>query len=569
MYRVLARIVRTQQLSSHKHKLKFRLRSVAMSKTAAVVNKNRTTQQQQQQRTMRGRLLRQSSKTTATATDDDDDDDDDVLSSGQSASDKYQLVTFFKFATIENPEEECSRHKEYIEENELEIRGRIYLNEQGVNAQMSGRGRDGEQYARWVSEREEFRGMRVSVYPYHEHGHPDLRLRTKPQLVQLEKGTRHLPIQDKRRRGESLSPEEWHEMIGNANEDPMDLKNPLLLDVRNGYEWDVGHFKGAARPVQESFRETVETNVDHKIGPLANMPKDKPIMMYCTGGIRCDVYSTVLKEQGYENVMVLEGGVQAYFEKYGKEEEHAWDNHLFVFDNRLAMTPQGLPAADLGEKAATLRCHCCGESKAPPPHRNCPNVDCNRLFLVCPGCSQKLDGFCCEACTQATHVRPQLVNPGRYQKYEAYDTPEARAARRGEGRNRRKNLRILKRKLACAEYVIRTKINGGNDESDSSSSMSGTFAARTRSNTKIENDEDEEGDKEDEEDEEWDSDGNGKKIKPANSKYARTRMRLEEAIAFVQGDMTPENLVNAMEKLNTDRVQMNREAKKQQKESVF
>ena len=166
---------------------------------------------------------------------------------------------------------------------------------------------------------------------------------------------------------------------------------PLLLDVRNGYEWDVGHFRGARRPVQESFRETVETNVagddEETAGPLAGVDKSKPIMMYCTGGIRCDVYSTVLREQGYENVFTLEGGVQAYFDAFGDKEDQKWDDQLFVFDSRLAMTPTGLPAAEAGDAAATLECYCCGARKARAPHRNCPNVDCNRLFLVCQGLS--------------------------------------------------------------------------------------------------------------------------------------------------------------------------------------
>jgi predicted sulfurtransferase len=93
-------------------------------------------------------------------------------------------------------------------------------------------------------------------------------------------------------------------------------------------------------------------------------------------------------------VFTLEGGVQAYFDEYGDREDQRWDDHLFVFDSRLAMTPKGLPASEAGAEAATLECHCCKERSAPPPHRNCPNVDCNRLFLVCPACVSKLVGFC-------------------------------------------------------------------------------------------------------------------------------------------------------------------------------
>ena len=183
-------------------------------------------------------------------------------------------------------------HHAFIEENGLEIRGRIYINQQGINAQMSGRGEDGETYARWVEAREPFRGMRVSVYPTREHAHPKLSLRHKPMIVQLEGGTAHLPLHDPSRRGTPLSPKQWHEMLNekldrdaraddsansdsdsdsdlSGDDDARDLREkkkstttPVLLDVRNGYEWDVGHFRGAARPVQESFRETVETNVE-------------------------------------------------------------------------------------------------------------------------------------------------------------------------------------------------------------------------------------------------------------------------------------------------------------------
>ena len=150
------------------------------------------------------------------------------------------------------------------------------------------------------------------------------------------------------------------------------------------------------------------------------------------------MYSTVLKQQGYSNVFTLEGGVHAYFEEFGEREDQRWDDHLFVFDSRLAMTPGGLPASEAGAEAATLECYCCKEKKAPPPHRNCPNVDCNRLFLVCPACTSKYGGFCCPECGKASHVRPALLQPGRYQRYAHYTEGEAmsRASRRGPGGSR-------------------------------------------------------------------------------------------------------------------------------------
>ena len=480
---------------------------------------------------------------------------DGVGGGGEGAGVSVDYV--FRFTAIEDPRAEVERHRAHIARNGWELRGRIYINEQGINAQMSGRGREGEAYAKWVESDARFSGMRISVYPMEEQAHPRLALRYKPNLVQLEGGTNHLPLTDREARAKPLSPKEWHENLIKANAGEADA--PLLLDVRNGYEWDVGHFRGAERPVQESFRETVYTNVQDGLGPLAGIDKSKPIMMYCTGGIRCDVYSTVLREQGYTNVMTLEGGVQAYFDEYGKRGDQLWDDHLFVFDSRLAMAPDGRPSAELGEDAATLRCYCCGENTAPPPHRNCPNVDCNRLFLVCPGCSDKLDGFCCEACTKASHIRPSLVNPGRYEKYSNYDSPESRAARRGPGRSNRKMRRRQRRKLELAAYVLEHMTSVDESRARLVQSTGGTFADRTRSlidasrTIVVEDEDDDDNDQADE------SDSEEGTINPALSRYSKQRATLREAYALLAKDQrTPENLVEAAEKIAEERKRMKR-----------
>lgn len=488
-----------------------------------------------------------------------DDDDGDGRSEKEES---YQLITFFKFAEVRDVEREVERHRARIAERGWDLRGRIYVNEQGINAQMSGRGRDGEEYARWVESDPRFAGMRISVYPIGEQAHPRLALRYKPNLVQLEGGTNHLPLTDPNARAKPLTPEEWHENLLKVNAGAEDA--PLLLDVRNGYEWDVGHFRGAERPVQESFRETVYTNVQEGLGPLAKVDKEKPIMMYCTGGIRCDVYSTVLREQGYTNVFTLEGGVQAYFDKFGKRDDQMWDDHLFVFDSRLAMSPDGRPSAELGDKAATLRCYCCGENKAPPPHRNCPNVDCNRLFLVCEKCKSNMDGFCCEACTKATHIRPQLVVPGRYQKYSAYDSEENRAARRGPGRRMRKERRRLRRKLELAAYVLEHMTRADEDRARLvQSSGGGTFADRTRSlvsamrNMEIEPDVSADSGYDEGSDDEGSEEGRA--INPALSRYSKQRAALREAFAVLgEHERTPENLVRAAEEISEERARHKR-----------
>jgi predicted sulfurtransferase len=103
----------------------------------------------------------------------------------------------------------------------------------------------------------------------------------------------------------------------------------VVLDVRNAYEWDAGHFQGAERPVEAEFRETpVESEMAH----LEGVPKDAPVMMYCTGGIRCDIYSAALRARGYQNLYTLEGGIANYLRQQGGE--NLWDGSLFVFDSR-------------------------------------------------------------------------------------------------------------------------------------------------------------------------------------------------------------------------------------------
>jgi predicted sulfurtransferase len=335
-----------------------------------------------------------------------------------------------------------------------DIKGRIYINEQGINAQLSGGGNDALAYAQWVTEGDaRFQGTRVSVYDSPTgHAFPRLTLRYKSGLVQLTGGTLHLPVLDPSARATKLKPEEWHSAL-NAS------AKPVVIDVRNGYEWDAGRFAGAERPPVESFRETVEA-YSAPGGPLDGVPEDVPIMMYCTGGIRCDFYSAALRARGIKNKMfTLDGGVQAYLDACGPTQrpDSAWDGHLFVFDARLAMA--GDKRASDASDAGGLRCHCCAQPQAVAPHRNCPNVDCNRLFLVCPACAQSFGGFCCKECARATHVRPVLVQPGqRYARWSHYVdgvTPGSGPNnRRGEGRRLRKQRRKEKRAQEQYEMTV-------------------------------------------------------------------------------------------------------------------
>jgi UPF0176 protein len=165
------------------------------------------------------------------------------------------------------------------------------------------------------------------------------------------------------------------------------------LDVRNEYEWKVGRFEGAELPPCDTFREFAA--YADALKEKSN-PKDTPVMMYCTGGIRCELYSAVLKERGFEHVYQLDGGVIGY----GLEEGNShWQGKLFVFDDRLTV-----PINEEGETPVIGTCHHC---KAPnETYYNCANTDCNNLFLCCKSCAIEHSGCCCTECKEAPRRRP-------------------------------------------------------------------------------------------------------------------------------------------------------------------
>lgn len=195
-----------------------------------------------------------------------------------------------------------------------------------------------------------------------------------------------------------------------------------------GYEWDIGHFCGAQRPEVECFKSTsfglsdLET-VDSD--PLASVDKgNTDILMYCTGGIRCDVYSTILRRKGFKNLYTLKGGISHYLENEGPEQ---WIGNLFVFDSRLSLPPSAFKPGSTpssGSQGASTnkfaRCYICGSQVDELRHRNCANLDCNRLFLCCGNCVDPMRGCCCSDCKSAPRLRPVLQGCTSYQKWHIY-----------------------------------------------------------------------------------------------------------------------------------------------------
>jgi UPF0176 protein len=313
---------------------------------------------------------------------------------------KYSILAFYCYADIENPKREIKQHKRFLES--LDVRARIYIANNGINAQMSLAEGDAATYMDWLKADPRFASVQFKIDPYHEHVFPKLTIKYREQLVALDQ------LPDLKNGGDHVPPEKWDEMLAQRDE------NTLLIDVRNDYESKIGHFEGAERPPLKTFRQFPEYAEQ-----LAKQkdPKKTKVMMYCTGGIRCETYSALLKEKGFENVVQLQGGVIHYGHKMGNKH---WKGKLFVFDDRLSA-----PISDDEHELISTCSFCPTKSDA---YYNCANMDCNELFLSCPDCAEKLQGCCSEACTKSDRRRPfeKVDRPKPFRKWYHYSKTKQR-----------------------------------------------------------------------------------------------------------------------------------------------
>ena len=196
--------------------------------------------------------------------------------------------------------------------------------------------------------------------------------------------------------GEHVSPAAWKQMLEKKDE------QTLVLDVRNDYEWKIGHFEGSELPKLETFRQFPEYARKLK---TEHDPKATRVFMCCTGGIRCEYFSAIMKKEGFENVYQLDGGII----NYGLQEgDQHWEGKLFVFDERL-----GVP---MGSKPPISHCTHCDTSN--DVYHNCANMDCNELFLCCPNCLKEHKGCCSKECEAAPRIRPYQESGKPFRKWD-------------------------------------------------------------------------------------------------------------------------------------------------------
>ncbi len=302
----------------------------------------------------------------------------------------YQVLAYYCIVKIENPQEEVARHQEFFRDRDF--KGRIYISEEGINGQASGRDDQAEEYKAWMRSDPRFQNMSFKAHAASEHAFPKMTVKMRKQLVAIDCEV------DFSNRGEHVSPDVWKQMLEERDEET------IVLDVRNDYEWKVGHFEGSELPQLETFREfpAYAEGLKEK-----RDPKKTKVMMYCTGGIRCEFFSAVMKTAGFEQVYQLDGGIINYGLKEGADH---WKGNLFVFDDRLVV-----PLSEKKEAPISQCIHCGAPQDV---YYNCANMDCNGLFICCPDCLKGHKGCCSDTCACEPRIRPYQETAKPFRKWD-------------------------------------------------------------------------------------------------------------------------------------------------------
>lgn len=281
------------------------------------------------------------------------------------------VCSFYRYVRLENPEE--WRHRFFRALAPLGVRGRIYLAEEGINGQVSYPSWQEENLRTFLNLRKEFSNLRLNIAIEQNHeAFLKLTVKVRKRVVAdgLEPGEYDLD-----RRCPHVDARTFNELA--AREDS------VIFDMRNNYECEVGHFKDAVLPDTATFRETLDESLK-----LLKGKEDRPILIYCTGGIRCEKAGSFLKKKGFKKVHQLEGGIIHYTREAKAHNLENWFlGKNFVFDERL------------GERISEdvlSSCHQCGETS--DRHVNCRNEACRLLFIQCDSCAEKYEGCCSERC---------------------------------------------------------------------------------------------------------------------------------------------------------------------------
>ncbi len=286
-------------------------------------------------------------------------------------TEQRKTVSFYQYQHIDNPQQ--FRDELYKGMDPLNVFGRIYVAGEGINAQVSVPTSNFEAFKEFLYSYSFLNDIRLNI-AIDDDGKSFwvLKIKVRKKIVADGIEDAHFSME---RKGKYVNAAKMNEL--------MQDDNTIIVDMRNHYEYEVGHFVNAIEVASDTFREQLPMAVD-----MLKDKKDKNIIMYCTGGIRCEKASAYMLHNGFNNVFHLEGGII----NYAKEAE---ENNLeskfigknFVFDDRLG---------ERITKDIISKCHQCGQLS--DTHTNCRNDSCHLLFIQCGNCATKFDGCCTIEC---------------------------------------------------------------------------------------------------------------------------------------------------------------------------
>jgi UPF0176 protein len=296
-------------------------------------------------------------------------------------------ISFYRYFYIENPAQ--FRDDLYKKMEALKVFGRIYIAHEGINAQLSFPESNAHKFKAAIEATEGLQGLRINIALQHEaeeNMRPAggksfwvLKIKVRDKIV--ADGISD-PSFDMANSGKYVNAQEFNVL---SNEE-----DTIVVDMRNHYEYEVGRFENAIEIPSDTFRQQLPMAVD-----MLKDAKEKNIIMYCTGGIRCEKASAYMLHNGFKNVYHLEGGIINYANKIKEDKlPNKFHGKNFVFDDRL------------GERITDeviAKCHQCGEPA--DTHTNCLNDGCHLLFIQCESCKEKMQG-CCSAACKEIYVMP-------------------------------------------------------------------------------------------------------------------------------------------------------------------
>ena len=288
-------------------------------------------------------------------------------------------LSFYKYAFIEDPK--IFRDTLYKNLDELKVFGRIYVAHEGINAQLSVTASNYKSFKNYLYSISFLTDVRLNIAVEND-GKSFWVLKIKVRNKIVADGINDANF-DMSKKGKYVDAASFNKLTSDTE--------TIVVDMRNHYEYEVGHFENAIEIPSDTFREQLPMAVS-----MLEEKKDKNIIMYCTGGIRCEKASAWMLHNGFKNVFHLEGGIIQYANKVKEEKlTNKFKGKNFVFDGRLGET--------VGDEVISV-CHQCGQPC--DTHTNCANEGCHLLFIQCSSCAEKYDGCCSGEC-KTTHNLPE------------------------------------------------------------------------------------------------------------------------------------------------------------------